>query len=125
MRGPTLSRRSCVTRHARARPSLAGAGDDVVGAGALGEVAGLAHQVVGQRDVRLDDDAGGGERRVRHVDHAEHVVEDGLLVARCERAAVDDEVDLGRALLERLRGLERLHAQQLATVWIADDGSQR
>ena len=54
-----------------------------------------------------------GERRVRHVDDGQHVVEDRLVIAGGERAAVEDEVDLRGALLERLRRLERLDAQQL------------
>ena len=66
-----------------------------------------------------------GQRGVRHVDDGEHVVEDGLVVAGGERAAVQHEVDLGRPLLERLGGLERLDAEQLAAVRVADHGAER
>ena len=45
---------------------------------------------------------------MRHVDDAEHVVVDGLLLAGDQRTAVHDEIDLVGALLERLGRLEGL-----------------
>ncbi len=36
-----------------------------------------------------------------HVDHRQHVVVDGLVLAGDERAAVEDEVDLRGSLLQR------------------------
>ena len=83
------------------RAGRAGAGHDVVGTGPLREVAGAAHEVLAQR-IRADDDPDRREGGMRHVDDRKHVVEDRLVVARDERTAVEDEVDLGRALLEGL-----------------------
>ena len=74
---------------------------DLVNARALRHPTGFSDENLGERG-GLHDDARHREGRVSHIDDGKHVVEDRLVLARDQRAGVHHEIDLRRALFERL-----------------------